>query len=148
MGLISSVEHLASVGIRDVDAAWDTIEAPLAQDALAAWTLVRAPLQNALGQFATDAYVAAKQVVSDAVNKAHGFDRPALLHFCEEQIHLVFHHGLKGLVFQCADIGSCFAAPHNPEKLDCRPDAARNRALRQQRGFVNRFGREGQLPFH
>ena len=31
---------------------------------------MRVPLQNALGQFATDAYDAAKQVVSDAVNEA------------------------------------------------------------------------------
>ncbi|HUO06441.1 MAG TPA: hypothetical protein VMU16_14680 [Candidatus Binataceae bacterium] len=70
MGMISTIEHLASAGIKDVDAAWDAIETPLAADALAAWTMVRMPLQNALGQFATDAYNSAKQVISDAVNKA------------------------------------------------------------------------------
>ncbi|HVN63072.1 MAG TPA: hypothetical protein VMT58_00435 [Candidatus Binataceae bacterium] len=70
MGIVSAIEHLASVGIKDVDAAWGTIETPLAQDALAAWTFVRTPLQNALGQFAASAYAEVKQVISDAVQKA------------------------------------------------------------------------------
>ncbi|MGH7814526.1 MAG: hypothetical protein ACREQI_11075 [Candidatus Binataceae bacterium] len=70
MSIFSSIEHLASVGIKDVDAAWDTIETPLAQDAMAAWSFVRTQLQNALGQFAAAAYADAKQVIGAAVQSA------------------------------------------------------------------------------
>jgi hypothetical protein len=85
---------------------------------------------------------------ANPVNQPHGLNRPAPSHFIDEQVDLMLSHAVKHLVFQSVDGCAAFRSAHHAEETDHRPDAARNRALPQQRRFVNRLSRDYHVPLH